>query len=630
MKQNSVFLSKFFLFFSVFLLLFIGKMIKAEAYDFSNSESRPVNSVFQTNISSGYHYDERVFKFTTPGNGYVQLHFSVPQQGHSDRTWDYNLYNSAYDKISEGYICGDDSEYYSLEYGFSAGDYYLCLSSPEYYNAISTDTISVEILFVSQEYWEREFNDGYNSADPIRTNTYYYGVTQSGYHYESDYFRFELDKPGYVQLEFNNYKNGTTDNIFKYYLINGTYDQIYEGNAYGNYEDNYSQKIGLAKGTYYFKVESPNYYYTKSTDCYSFRIIYKASDYWEREFNDNFNSADPIKLGANYYGSCFSGYHYESDYYRFQIPTGKIYRFTVNTVRQGDTSSYWNVTIYNTNYQEINEFTIYGNQTKTVRDMSLSPGEYYLRMQSSNYYTASTSTYSFNVSPKPVPSSLSVKKKKTSYYVGDKVNINDITVTAKFANGTTKDVTSSCIISNGVNTKKAGTYKITVSYEGKKASISIKVKVRPLKKGDKAKVKVGKTTFTYQLTSSSEVKLYSVSAGKKNLVKMTVPATVKLKKKTYKVTSIGSQAFNGCTNMKTLTIGKNVKSIGSSAVTGCKKLGTITVNTSKLTKKSVAGSLKGSYVKTVKVNKSDVSKYKKVFTKTNTKSRYKLTVKMIK
>ena len=150
---------------------------------------------------------------------------------------------------------------------------------------------------------------------------------------------------------------------------------------------------------------------------------------------------------------------------------------------------------------------------------------------------------------------------------------------------------------------------------------------RPLKKGDKAKIKVGKTTFTYKLTDSRSVCLYSVSAGKNNLVKMTVPDAVKLKNKTYKVTSIASNAFSGCSKMNSVVVGKNVKSIGTSAFTGCKKLKTITVNSSSLTKKSVKNSLKGSYVNTIKVSKSNVSKYKKIFTKANTGSRYNLTVK---
>lgn len=144
-----------------------------------------------------------------------------------------------------------------------------------------------------------------------------------------------------------------------------------------------------------------------------------------------------------------------------------------------------------------------------------------------------------------------------------------------------------------------------------------------------------------------------------------IPAAVTLEGITYKVTSIESNAFKDLIYMKSLTIGSNVSVIGSNAFYGCtsltsvsggkglktigsnafarcpklssfkiyskclskigttcftgdKKLKTLYIkNTTKLTKKGVKKSLKGSKVKTVKVKKSKVKKYKKFFTKKN-------------
>jgi hypothetical protein len=81
---------------------------------------------------------------------------------------------------------------------------------------------------------------------------------------------------------------------------------------------------------------------------------------------------------------------------------------------------------------------------------------------------------------------------------------------------------------------------------------------------------------------------------------VTVPATVKIGGKTFKVTRIAAGAFKGSKATK------------------------LVVKTKKLTKKSVKGCLKGSKIKTVKVslgkksvNKKYVKKYKKIFTKKN-------------
>ena len=58
--------------------------------------------------------------------------------------------------------------------------------------------------------------------------------------------------------------------------------------------------------------------------------------------------------------------------------------------------------------------------------------------------------------------------------------------------------------------------------------------------------------------------------------------------------------------------------IGAYSFNGDRSLKTIYVNkTTKLSKKGVKKSLKGSKVKTVKVKKSKVRKYKKYFTKKN-------------
>lgn len=146
---------------------------------------------------------------------------------------------------------------------------------------------------------------------------------------------------------------------------------------------------------------------------------------------------------------------------------------------------------------------------------------------------------------------------------------------------------------------------------------------------------------------------------------VSVPGTVEIKGNNYIVNRIGPKAFYKNTVIRTLTIGPNVKIIDSYAFYGCKymtkvyggarleticpyafaycsKLKSFTVTSSvlkkissytfkkdkklktvkikytiKLTKAGVKKSLKGSSVKTVKVKKSKVKAYKKIFKKSN-------------
>ena len=83
--------------------------------------------------------------------------------------------------------------------------------------------------------------------------------------------------------------------------------------------------------------------------------------------------------------------------------------------------------------------------------------------------------------------------------------------------------------------------------------------------------------------------------------------------------TIGSYAFAYCSKLKSFTITSAVlKKIGSYTFKKDKKLKTIKIKyTTKLTKSGVKKSLKKSYVKTVKVKKSKVKSYRKIFKKSN-------------
>jgi len=103
---------------------------------------------------------------------------------------------------------------------------------------------------------------------------------------------------------------------------------------------------------------------------------------------------------------------------------------------------------------------------------------------------------------------------------------------------------------------------------------------------------------------------------------ITVPATIKVGGKTFKVTQINANAFKG-SKIRTVTIGKNVNVIKKNAFKGSKAT-KIILKTKLLKKAKVKGCLKTSKIKTVQVkigkksvNKTYVKKYKKIFTKAN-------------
>lgn len=137
--------------------------------------------------------------------------------------------------------------------------------------------------------------------------------------------------------------------------------------------------------------------------------------------------------------------------------------------------------------------------------------------------------------------------------------------------------------------------------------------------------KVAVSGQAYQVTKAAAGKASGEVTFTKgtNARSVTVPDKVKLADgREYQVTVVAEGAFAG-QNIRTVTIGANVRTLMPGALSMCKATKMI-VKTKKLTKASVKGSLKGSKIKTVKVkvgkkkvNKKYVKKYRKYFTKKN-------------
>ena len=96
---------------------------------------------------------------------------------------------------------------------------------------------------------------------------------------------------------------------------------------------------------------------------------------------------------------------------------------------------------------------------------------------------------------------------------------------------------------------------------------------------------------------------------------ITVPSTIKAKGITYKVTSIGTNAFKNCKKLTKATIGANVKVIKAKAFNNCPKLKAVTIKTALLTKKTASKKCfsKVSKRMVIKVPKKVKMAYVKIF-----------------
>ena len=85
------------------------------------------------------------------------------------------------------------------------------------------------------------------------------------------------------------------------------------------------------------------------------------------------------------------------------------------------------------------------------------------------------------------------------------------------------------------------------------------------------------------IKAGAEVSLVGTN---KNAKSVTIPAVIKVKGVTYKVTSIGAKAFNGSKKLTKVTVGANIKKISNNAFFKCKSLKMVTIKSMLLTKKT--------------------------------------------
>lgn len=154
----------------------------------------------------------------------------------------------------------------------------------------------------------------------------------------------------------------------------------------------------------------------------------------------------------------------------------------------------------------------------------------------------------------------------------------------------------------------AGQLTYTCSRCGKKRVITTKKLFYP-----KAGTKYTVAGCQYKvIKAGAEVSLVGTN---KNAKSVTIPAVIKVKGVTYKVTSIGTKAFNGSKKLTKVTVGANIKKISNNAFFKCKSLKTVTIKSVLLTKKTASKrAFKGISRKMVmKVPKKMKKVYVKIF-----------------
>lgn len=164
------------------------------------------------------------------------------------------------------------------------------------------------------------------------------------------------------------------------------------------------------------------------------------------------------------------------------------------------------------------------------------------------------------------------------------------------------------------NNKNIGTASVTIKGKGKyNGSVTKKSRITVQKNAvytvSRLKYKISSAD-----TSGKGTVVFTGATDKAARKALTIPTTVKIGGKSFRVTAIGTSAMSGAKKLTTMKIGANIMTVGAKAFYGCSKLSNVTIFGTKLTTaKTGANAFKGIRSNCrFKVPASRVSAYKKL------------------
>lgn len=164
------------------------------------------------------------------------------------------------------------------------------------------------------------------------------------------------------------------------------------------------------------------------------------------------------------------------------------------------------------------------------------------------------------------------------------------------------------------NNKNIGIASVTIKGKGKyNGSVTKKFRITVQKNAvytvSRLKYKISNAD-----TSGKGTVVFTGATDKAARKALTIPKTVKIGGKNFRVTAIGGSAMSGAKKLTTVKIGANIMTVGAKAFYGCSKLSNVTIFSTKLTTaKTGANAFKGIRSNCrFKVPASRVSAYKKL------------------
>lgn len=280
----------------------------ATAIDISD-QGKYVDRVQEKGENNKYYY-----KYTTSASGYVYFRIAKESMDPTySPTWYLQVYDSKMNKVD--YIVSDNSyepwpvmvrkgETFYLEvYGSGTG--------------VQDTDFSIQADLTKHENVEIEDNDSAQLATKLDNGKLYLGTVDKE---DEDYYKITAAKSGVYTIHFDRHDfTATNSPKWNFALYDSKLNELYEINTEFN-EGGFDVDYALAKGkTIFIKIRNYN---NAGGSLYELKTTFTAKKNIETEKNDNFSSADKVKLLTTIYGVLAE--EGDGDYYLFKAAkTGK-------------------------------------------------------------------------------------------------------------------------------------------------------------------------------------------------------------------------------------------------------------------------------------------------------------------
>ena len=370
------------IFFVIPLLLVLS--VTAACEDLArNAKAIELNTNYSSHLER---WDEvQHYSFTLPSSGVISISFSHEFVESKREYWALYLFDQEGNELLYQSYCGNTvEERISPHIGLPAGIFYIRIK-PDM-GHLDTGLFTFRINFEPSDVWEDELNEYKHTATAIRTNTEYNGTLRNSK--DKDYYVFTLPAAGYVSFDFSHEFVDQNRELWFLRLEDAEEGQLFDGGYSGrDVSVKTSNRIGLPEGTYYICVY-PLASREAQTVVYRFSVHYTEDESWEREFNDNIVSVNPISLNKDYHGSLIS--QKDKDCFSFTLPAPGCISVRFFHDYTDTSSDLWKVSILNDEGDEYYRAWYRGNTLKAHESdhIGLPEGTYCMEVRKGSQYSS--------------------------------------------------------------------------------------------------------------------------------------------------------------------------------------------------------------------------------------------------